>query len=154
MLLAARWQVLNEEQGWPPREQNLWWEKVPYLLDDFGLHLLGEPMGTPFAPPKTECDRAFNLSVLTDTQLLADQEAGTRFLADRLGGGPWVLDVDLDFFATLAPALAPAVRRGSDAWVSAPQWQTSSAAGRRRWLLSSRLWRRRTQARRPSGCRC
>lgn len=107
--LRGGYEVVGERDGWPPPEKNLWWEKVPYLLDSFGLHLLGEPMGTAFAPPRLA--QPFGLAVVTDGQLAADPDAGAAFIEGQLGGRPWILDVDLDFFATLAPALAPAVRR-------------------------------------------
>lgn len=109
--LNGGYQVLGDRNGWPPRERNLWWEKVPYLLDEFGLHLLGEPMGNPYTVPIEDLHQPFNFSVVTDVQLHADEMAAAAFLEQQLGSRNWILDVDLDFFATLAPALAPVVRR-------------------------------------------
>lgn len=109
--LQGGYDFMGDTDGWPKPERNRWWEKVPYLLEEFGLYLLGEPMGTPFAPPADGVERPFNFAVVTDTQLNAEEGAGVDFMEKQVGGGPWILDVDLDFFATLAPALAPAVRR-------------------------------------------
>jgi len=109
--LNGGYQVLDERDAWPPRERNLWWEKVPYLLDEFGLHMRGEPMGNAYTVPVEGLHRAFNFSVFTDVQLHANEMAAATFLEQQLGSGHWILDVDLDFFATLAPALAPVVRR-------------------------------------------
>jgi len=109
--LDGGYQVIGERDGWPPRERNLWWEKVPYMLDEFGLHLLGEPMGNAYTVPVAGLHRAFNFSVMTDVQWHADETSAAAFLKQQLRPQHWILDVDLDFFATLAPALAPAVRR-------------------------------------------
>jgi len=109
--LRGGYDILGERTEWPPREKNCWWEKMPYLLDSIGLYLLGEPMGTPYTPSCSDKESFFNLSVITDGQVSADTQASTRFFAGQLDGVPWILDVDLDFFATLAPDLAPIVRR-------------------------------------------
>lgn len=129
--LRGGYDIMGEKDAWPPREHNRWWEKVPYLLDEFGLYLLGEPLGTPFAPPAVgqggaTLDAPFNFSVLTDTQAGANVDSAASLLARQLGGGPgWILDVDLDFFATLAPDLALIVRRlqlKPDAATSLGKW--------------------------------
>eukprot|EP00929_Paragymnodinium_shiwhaense_P096338 TRINITY_DN57906_c0_g1_i1.p1 TRINITY_DN57906_c0_g1~~TRINITY_DN57906_c0_g1_i1.p1 ORF type:complete len:570 (-),score=112.04 TRINITY_DN57906_c0_g1_i1:26-1636(-) len=108
-------EIGKPREEWPPKEQNLWWEKVPYLLDEWGLYQLGEPMGTQFAPPRPDVAKDFRFSVIADSQLQGDDAQSLDFLRNSLaskgGADKWILDIDLDFFSTLAPALAPIVRR-------------------------------------------